>query len=627
MSMALNTARDVALENKCGEDRVRLSIFAIIAVLAVPVVGQASELPNAQGIYVERCAVCHDNPNERIPSRETLGTRSADDVMRAFAPYGVMQPHGVGLIPSDIVDLAVFLTGERPQGVKGPDPSANMCTGSVAALAPDGKAWNGWGRDSSNARFHPEPGLSVEDVPRLKVKWTFAYPTDQVTGVPTVVGGRVFVGTFAGLVFALDAETGCTHWSFDAGSPVKGATIVGPNARAASGYALYISDEKAYVYALDAMSGEEVWRTQVESHDVARITGSPTLAGGRLFVPVSSLEELAAMNEKYECCTFRGSVVALDAATGEQIWKSYTVEDTPAPRGLNSKGVQTYGPAGGAIWSAPSVDMRKRRVFVGVGNSYTDVPTASTDAVIAFDFETGARLWTYQAQANDNWIAGCQPGMIDCPTPMGPDMDFGTPPILRTLPDGRSVIISAQKSGVLHALDPDTGNLLWQNQVEVGKAGTEGRILYAVGADTSRIYAPASGSAGYEPDEGSNGGLTAVDFSTGETMWYVPAVSPVCSWGEANCSGSQTAPPLIIPGVVFSGSADGHMRAYSTDDGSVIWEFDTGATFPAVNTEESIGGTILAGQSVSGGMLFVNSGRGFTGQPGNALMAFSVDGK
>ena len=610
-----------------GEDGLKRSVFAILVILLVPDLGHAAELPNAQAIYVERCAVCHDNPNDRIPSRDTLATRSPDDVMRAFAPYGVMQPHGVGLIPSDIIDLAVFLTGEQPTGAKATDPNANMCTGRALAMMPDSGAWNGWGKDISNARFHPNPGLTAADIPRLAVKWAFTYPTDQVAGVPTVVGNRVFVGTFIGRVFALDAESGCTHWSFDAGSPVKGATVVGPNVHAESGYALYFGDEKAIVYALDAVSGKELWRTQVDSHAVARITGSPTLAGGRLFVPVSSLEELAAMNEKYECCSFRGSVVALDVATGLQVWKSYTIENAPKARGLNSKGVQTYGPAGGAIWSAPTVDMRTRRVYVGVGNSYTDVPTSSTDAIIAFDFATGARLWTYQAQANDNWIAGCQPGMVDCPSPMGPDMDFGTPPILRTLPDGSSVVIAAQKSGLLHALDARTGKLLWQNQVEVGEAGDEGRILYAAGADASHIYAPASGSVGYEPSAGSNGGLTAIDIATGEKTWYVAAETPVCSWGESNCSGSQTAPPLVIPGVVFSGSEDGHMRAYASDDGRVIWDFDTGKNFPSVNTDEATGATILTGQSVSGGKLFVNSGRGFTGQPGNALLVFSVDGK
>ena len=606
---------------------MRLPVFAITIVLAIPCLVQAAEQGNAQAIYIERCAICHDNPTERIPSRDILATRGPDDVMRAFAPYGIMQPHGVGLIPSDIVDLAVFLTGEQPTGATTTNPEANMCRAPAMAMKPDSRAWNGWGKDASNARFHPNPDLTVTSVPRLKIKWAFTYPTDQVAGVPTVVGDWVFVSTFIGRVFALDVETGCTHWSFDAGSPVKGAMVVGPNANAESGYAVYFGDEKAIVYAFDATSGSELWRIRVDDHPVARITGSPTLAGGRLFVPVSSLEELAAMNEKYECCTFRGSVVALDAASGRQIWKSYTLKDSPKLRGLNSKGVQKFGPAGGAIWSAPTVDMRTRRVYVGVGNSYTDVATTSTDAVIAFDFESGDRAWTYQAQSNDNWIAGCQPGQVDCPTPMGPDMDFGTPPVLRTLPDGRSIVVAAQKSGILHALDANSGALLWQSQVEVGRAGDDGRILYAVGADSSRIYAPASGSVGYRPAAGSNGGLTAIALATGQKVWYVPAVPPICSWGEANCSGSQTAPPVVIPGVVFSGSADGHMRAYSTDDGQVIWDFDTGQKFPSVNSDIATGATILTGQSVSGGKLFVNSGRGFTGQPGNALLVFSVDGK
>ncbi len=623
--MAEPACHDITVVEIQGEDRVRQIVFAGIFLVLAPSMAGAAEVSNAQGIYDERCAVCHDNPNDRIPSRDTLATRSPDDVMRAFAPYGVMQPHGVGLIPSDIVDLAVFLTGERPTGAAGPDPNANMCTGTASAIFPDGMDWNGWGRDATNARYHPAPGFTVDDLPNLKLKWTFAYPTDQVTGVPTAVGNRVFVGTFAGQVFALDAQTGCTHWHFDTGSPVKGATIVGPNPKSPSGYALYFGDEKAFVYAVDAVTGEEIWRTQADDHPVARITGSMTMAGGRLFVPMSSLEELAALNEQYECCTFRGSITSIDSVSGEIVWKSFTIDDEPAPQGLNSKGVQTFGPAGGAIWSAPTVDMRTRRVYAGIGNSYTDLPAPMTDGVIAWDFDTGERLWHYQGLANDNWIAGCAPGQVDCPTPMGPDMDFGTPPVLRTLPNGEFILIAAQKSGILHALNPDTGELLWQQQIEVGKGGDKGRILYAVGANNTHVFAPASGAVGYEPSAGSNGGITAVDLLAGEKTWYVPAPTPVCSWGEANCGGSQTAPPLVIPGAVFSAAEDGHIRAYSTEDGSILWDYDTGRSFPAVNADEASGATIMTGQSIANGMLFVNSGRGFTGHPGNALMAFGLE--
>src|SRR5262249_37223114 len=147
-------------------------------------------------------------------------------------------------------------------------------------------------------------------------------------------------------------------------------------------FALYFGDQKSNVAAVDAETGALLWKTKVEDHPLSRITGSPILYRDRLYVPVSSIEETTGRDAKYECCKFRGSLVALDAYTGKVLWKSFTVQEEPRPFKQNSAGTQMFGPAGGAIWSAPTIDLKRKLIYVATGNSYTDVPTRHSDAIM-----------------------------------------------------------------------------------------------------------------------------------------------------------------------------------------------------------------------------------------------------
>ena len=113
---------------------------------------------------------------------------------------------------------------------------------------------------------------------------------------------------------------------------------------------VYFGDTAANVYAVNATTGGSQWVRSVESHPLARITGSPTLHDGRLYVPTSSYEESQGADPQYACCTFRGSVSALDAATGAVIWKTYMLPDEPKQRGKSTAGVPLWGPSGAAIW-------------------------------------------------------------------------------------------------------------------------------------------------------------------------------------------------------------------------------------------------------------------------------------
>jgi polyvinyl alcohol dehydrogenase (cytochrome) len=575
-------------------------------------------------IYAERCAQCHDNPQGRAPARYALQRlRSADFIVAALTG-GLMQSQAQGLTAAEIATVATFLTGQMPGTSHDPDPDANRCKDSTRPLGPSRAAWNGWSPDLGNARYQPEPGLTPRQVPRLRVKWVFAYPDGGIAGQPTVVDGLVYITSRTGRVFALDARTGCTAWSVDARVSVRTAVIVGP--MAGGRRTAYFGDEKGIVHAVDAASGLPLWMSQVDAHPVLRVGGSLALFDGMLYVPTSSLEEAAAADPHYSCCSFRGSLSALDAETGTVRWKSYTVAQTPQPLKVNAAGTQMYGPAGGAIWSTPTVDPRRGLVYVGTGDSYTDVPSDSTDALLAFDLKTGARRWTRQVLASDAWLAGCDiKRHANCPETLGPDHDFGSSPILHTMPGGRQILLEASKSGMIYGFDPDAeGRILWRTRV--GHGGIAGGVMFGPAADAANVYVAISDDNPNTPNA-QQGGLAALKIATGEKIWVTSSPEVTCGEGASTCSKAQSAAVTAMPGIVFSGTKDGHIRAYQSTTGRIVWDFDTARSFPAVNAKEARGGGIDGGaQAVAGGMLFVNSGAARV-YPGNALIAFTVDGK
>lgn len=537
------------------------------------------------------------------------------------------------------VDLARAQTTDAPKG---------RCAAGDAAFAdPLGRPhWNGWGATASQQRFQPhkEAGLTAAAVPNLKLKWAFGFPGAQMAyGQPTVAGGRLFVGSADGTVYALSAKTGCTHWTFKAGAPVRTAVSVGQiNAR----WAIYFGDLGGYAYAVDAVSGAQIWKTRVDEHMGARVTGSPTLVAGRLYVPASSTEEALAASPTYPCCSFRGSVSALDASTGAVIWKAYTIPDEPKPTGKNKKGVQQTGPSGAGVWSSPTVDLAKGQVIVTTGDSYSDPAAATSDAFVAFDLKTGKLLWSRQATAGDAFTVDCdfpEAAKANCPAANGPDHDFGGSAVLVSLGNGRRALIAGQKSGMVHAIDPDReGEILWQRRV--GKGGKLGGIQWGISADASNVYAPVSdvgitgpppGGEGGQPTlfgfplmltSKDGGGLYALDAKTGEVAWRVP--HPGCD-ATPGCSPAQSGATTVIPGVVFSGGLDGHLRAYDTKDGRIIWDMNTQRSYDTVNGVTAKGGSLDgSGAVVVDGSLYVNSGYIFTGHVrGNVLLAYSIDGR
>ncbi len=569
------------------------------------------------GIFQQRCMSCHGNPNvERAPSPAALRELSPERIYEALTT-GPMKD-----VVKDLTDeqkrrasesISGRLLGSAASGEAALMP--NHCAANPPLVDPaTTPGWNGWGANVSNTRFQPAAaaGLKAGQVPRLKLKWAFGYPGGvSAFGQPTVVSGRVFVGTDTGYIYSLDAQTGCVYWSYQTRANVRNAMTVGPiQGQDRAKYAVWFGDLKANVYALDAQSGRELWTSHVDEHFTARVTAAPTYYDGRLYVPLSSWEEFSARNLEYPCCSFRGSVVALDANNGRQIWKTYSIAEAPRPVRKNSQGVQLYAPAGASVWNSPTVDPKQHAVYFGTGDAETEPAPATSDAIMALDMDTGKVLWSYQAQADDSYLVGCKGSTHteNCPDKDGPDWDIGNSPILRVLGNGKRVLIAGTKNGEVFALDPDNrGRTLWRVQV----SGSQRSGIYWGGAADDRcVYYGLSG-----------GGAVAVQFATGERLWYAPLGTkdkPV--WNAAGAS--------AIPGVVFIAGGDGTLHAISAADGHTLWEYRTARDFTTVNQVKAKGGSIRSpGMTVAAGMLFVGSGYGFGANDitGNVLLAFAAE--
>ena len=459
------------------------SVAASGVSILVLMCGAAAFAQDGGAVYQKHCAQCHDGGVARAPQPAALKLMTPERVLAALT-NGKMAEQGKTLDGSraalrcdvrhrqDIWMRRIRRAREpvriRRQRLSGRFPAS---------------IWNGWGVDPANHRMQPAAmaGLSADQVSRLKLKWAFGFAGgSRAFAQPTVAGGRIFVGSDTGKVYSLDAATGCIYWMFQADAPVRTAISIGA---LGSGWAAYFGDQRAQAYAVDAATGTVVWKVRVEQHPAAMISGAPTLYDGRLYVPVSSFEEVTGASLKYECCKFRGAVTALEAATGKQIWKSYTIPEEPQPVRKNKQGTQLWGPSGASVWSSPTLDLKKRAVYVTTGDAYSDPPASTSDAFVAFDMDTGKMLWSRQMTSGDAYNIGCPTG-DNCPKANGPDFDFGCSPNLVDLPNGKRALVAGQKSGMVHAVDPDQqGEVLWQTRV--GKGGALGGVQWGTATDSA----------------------------------------------------------------------------------------------------------------------------------------------
>ncbi|MGR8920822.1 MAG: outer membrane protein assembly factor BamB family protein [Gammaproteobacteria bacterium] len=608
-------------------------LAAACAAAGLALTATADDRAIGKEAFEKACIACHgEQPVPRAKSREQFAEMPPEKIFDAQVT-GLMALQASALSEIEKRAVAIYLSQVPWGSVKQEkvEEQLAMCTSTPPLTAADFEAprWVGWGLDADNTHFQPgaHAGLTAADLDDLELKWSFGHAgATTVSTQPAVVGEWIFIGSPNGAVYALDKRRGCAHWKHATAGEVRGAIIVEPRADGRIG--LWAVDRKGYVYALDANTGELIWKDRADDHPWAMITASPAVHDGHLYVALASFEELAGGSPSYECCTFRGSVVKYEMQGGTRAWKSYVIPETPQPTKKLTTGVQLYGPSGAAVWSQPTIDAAAGMLYVTTGDSYSSPAAGTSDAVVAMSLETGAIAWHVQMTAGDAFTTACVAPNADpvAKEGCGPDIDFGSSAILRTLPDGRRVLLAGQKSGVMHAIDPDNGGaILWQKRLSPG--GVLGGIEWGFAADDEHLYVPISDVWETRAAPGHAGGLYKLRWADGAEVWNTPAAAPDCV-DIAGCNAGQPAAATLVPGVVFSPAMDGHLRAYDVDSGKVIWDVDTKGDYDTVNGVPASGGSIKgAGVTVVDGWVYVSSGYGLFGMPGNVFLAYGPGGE
>jgi polyvinyl alcohol dehydrogenase (cytochrome) len=578
-----------------------------------------------RALFNANCAGCHNGGVPKAPQQVWLEMLAPDAILSAMNG-GIMSQQAAKLSTVERRQIAEYLVRMPLENYKPPQqpPMCNAARSGFDAASPPAAV--GWGHD--NKRFTPGSvaGLSPEEVPELKLKWAMAYPaSNRARSQPSIGWGAIFVGSQDGTVYALDLATGCTKWRFRASAEVRSGIVAD-----AATKRLYFGDVLARAYALDAMTGKLIWQKKVDDHGNATITGTPTVGGGQLYVPVSSLEVTAAADPKYACCTFRGSVVALDLDSGGQKWKHFTVLDAPSAQGKTKAGTDILGPSGAPVWNSPTYDAATGRVYFGSGENYSSPADGNSDAVFAVDAKSGKRLWVSQLTAGDAWNVGCMMGNENCPKEKGPDLDVAPSILVVPIGGGKTMIVAGQKSADVHGLDPATGNPMWKTSL--GHGGTQGGVHFGMAAQGRLVYIPINDMADTRDarvyDASKRGsGLHGVDAATGKVFWKALADN---GCGDRKfCDPGISSAVSAIPGLAFAGHLDGRFRAYDGRSGKIVWSFDTTEKVKTLTGEMASGGSMSGpGAVISKGYVVINSGYGLYGHmPGNLLMVFTPGGK
>ncbi len=584
--------------------------------------------------YQQHCAQCHEGGVPKAPHSIAFQMMGSEAVLKSMID-GVMQLQAEPLTVGEKRRLAEHLGGNFLDSASARPPV--MC--EADELARDLERLprsSDWGITPQNTRFISSDiaGLKSSDVPRLRLKWAFAYPNaTRARAQPVIAGGRIFVGSQDGTVYAMDVDSGCVYWTFKADAEVRSALTIEPaqDGRNGHGPYAYFGDFIGKVYALDAGSGTLIWKSSLEDHPNVTITGSPKVHEDRLYVPMSSSEWASAADPAYQCCTFRGGIAAFDTADGRMVWKSHSIPEQPKPTGKkNIQGAALWAPAGAPVWGSLTIDKKRNVVYAGTGQAYTSPAAATSDSVIAFNLETGNIEWVHQATQGDAWNMSCFIGQAaNCPAEDGPDFDIGAPPVLLKLSSGRDILLVGQKSGFVFALDPDReGALIWKKRIGLG--GFAGGVHWGMAADNDILFAPNADTNFINKWQGQRTpGLYALNAENGDQIWFTPAPDVCAEADKPACDPGLSAAVTAIPGVVFAGAFDGHLRAYDSLTGAIIWDFNTAQEFKTLSGEIARGGSIESdGPVIAHGHVLINSGYLFGGRMGgNVLLAFTVDGQ
>lgn len=600
-----------------------LSIFALGACSSAEEIDDSSielsgQALHAEGLYEAICASCHDAGLAGAPTREAMEALSPSVILTALT-QGVMKEQGAALSRVDQILLSQHLGDEAA----GANVAVKYCEERLQFTG--SPLWNRWGNDKRNDRFQAaeNAGISPDDLPDLELAWAFGFPGAQrARSQPAVTREAIFTGSQSGRVYALDTETGCAWWTYEAGIEVRNAPLIATGEDGTPA-ALYFGDFDAKVHAVDPRTGEKLWTKSVKDHPDGTITGSVALHNDILYVPMSSTEIVSAYVDDYACCTFRGGVTALNAQTGETLWRWYST-DEPKKVGETNVGTDILAPSGAPVWSTPTIDVERGLLYVGTGENYSSPANDKSDAIIALDLATGREQWVWQATAGDAWNAACgREPKANCPEEDGPDFDFGAPPMLVTLDTGEDRILAGQKSGEVFGLDPDdNGALMWRSRVGMG--GFNGGIHWGMASDGATLWVGIADTPGNKFAEGPpRPGVHALDPKTGKALWS-RIEPPTCDEISYACMTALSAPLTATQGLIFAGAHNGRLLAYDSSDGNVLWKQETNRAFETINGVSAKGGSIdSSGVVIAGGMVIVNSGYDKFGEiSGNVLLVY-----
>jgi polyvinyl alcohol dehydrogenase (cytochrome) len=606
-----------------------------VALLARTAGGAEAPTPGDEGeaLYRDHCAACHEQAGAtRAPALTGLKQMNHARVRYALT-RGSMRAHAEALDRQQMDALLAYITGTAEGHYQA--PASARCEDAAVDLDP--VAVGRWGFDDANTAFRgpPHTELHAGNVSRLRLKWAFGVPnTSDMRAQPVVAGDTVFLSTVSGALFALDRDRGCVKWTYHADTPLRTALHLGTSGGRPT---LFFGDFGAEIAAVDAATGELTWRRDVGLFEWSTSTGSPVQHGTRLFVPISSYEVGVARRDDHPCCRSHGAVRALDADSGGILWTTHTTREA-VPTYLSEAGVQQWGPSGATVWTTPAIDAKRNLIYVGTGQNSSSPATATSDAILALDMRTGAIRWIYQATAGDAYNDACTqwPNGANCPPEQGPDHDFGASVIIATNSAGNDVLLAGQKSGEVHALDPDDGGRpLWRRRLSQGS--WLGGVHWGMALEGTRLLVPVADPEYPIPDYEPRPGLYALHVDDGRVLWERP-IQRGCDttmdayyartepWPECSYFYGYSAAAAAVPGAVFTAALDGSVTAYATADGTPLWRFETARPFSTVNGVEAHGGSIdSAGVQPAGRMLFVQSGYSWFGQmPGNVFLAFEL---
>ena len=485
-----------------------------------------------------------------------------------------------------------------------------------------------WGIDEANTRFVTSEDSQIDsgNVHLLKLKWSYGLSTTAPRFYPLVTPDTIYIGDGENGLVALDRESGCIRWRNKDASGDVASSITGVNTR--FGPTLYFAHRTKGVFAVHAQSGKTLWQSGIRDEPLPMYSGSPLVAGGVIYVPISSQEIGLSLLPFYGCCTTSGGMAALDAETGEQLWYLPTIEEEATVTGRHLLFVQRWGPSGAPVWSAPTLDRERGLLFYGTGENYSAPATDTSDAIFAVNIETGKRSWLKQFTAEDMYNLACNVGGVNCPEQEGPDLDFGAPPLLARNSEGRELLYVGQKSGAVSALDPSTGERVWDQKF--GRGGYLGGVHWGLAADIKRglLYVPISDfPAALELTGVPTPGLYALSLDDGSLKWFAEKDFSEENRKKLGFWPGLSAGIVATDGVIFAGDLAGQIEAYDAANGDNLWSFPTARSFATVNDLESKGGSIDShGPLPVDDLLLVSSGYSGVGMKGgNAFLVFQLD--